>query len=285
MAWRFHDDIATFAGAAWPVLSAAPAENTVPLSIAAQLRDGLSWSSTPPLLAVHEGPAGVDGVVLMTPPYNLLIAQVPDGAMQPLVDTLQAKGVTVPGVHGSREVAGDFADRWTVATGRAVAGTLEMLLYVLGTLTPPDPSPPGQARQATADDLDDVRAWSIDFEAEAHGDGLPHDEELERSRALARIEAGCMWLWHDGDGRLVSMAGSQTAQAGVARVGPVYTPPADRRRGYGTAVTAACTQGALDAGADYVVLFTDLANPTSNAIYRQIGYGVIGERVDLRFET
>ncbi|MDP9319178.1 MAG: hypothetical protein M3O94_08950, partial [Actinomycetota bacterium] len=58
---------------------------------------------------------------------------------------------------------------------------------------------------------------------------------------------------------------------GVTRVGPVYTPPEHRRRGYGAAVTAACTRDALDHAED-VVLFTDLANPTSNSIYQQIGY-------------
>jgi predicted GNAT family acetyltransferase len=28
----------------------------------------------------------------------------------------------------------------------------------------------------------------------------------------------------------------------------------------------------LDAGSDHVVLYTDVANPTSNAIYQEIGY-------------
>jgi predicted GNAT family acetyltransferase len=284
MVWQFLDDAASFAEAAWPLLSADPAGSTVPLSITAQLRQGLSWSHEPPLLAVHEGGAGVDGAVLMTPPHNLLIAAIPDGTMQPLVDELVARGTGIPGVHGPGAVAGDFADRWHAATGHEVGETVEMLLYVLGNLTAPDPAPPGDARLANGDDLEAIHSWSIDFEVEAHGARLQHDEEMERRRALARIEGGCMWLWHDADGRLVSMAGSQLPQAGVARVGPVYTPPADRRRGYGTAVTAACTQGALDAGAEHVVLFTDLANPTSNAIYQQIGYQVIGERVDLRFE-
>ena len=59
---------------------------------------------------------------------------------------------------------------------------------------------------------------------------------------------------------------------GMVRVGPVYTPPEHRRRGYGAAVTAAASQHALDAGAVQVVLFTDLANPTSNSVYQRIGY-------------
>jgi predicted GNAT family acetyltransferase len=72
--------------------------------------------------------------------------------------------------------------------------------------------------------------------------------------------------------------------AGVCRVGTVYTPPDRRQRGYGGAVTAAVSQQALEAGAAEVVLYTDLANPTSNALYQRLGYRPIGDRlsIDLR---
>jgi predicted GNAT family acetyltransferase len=79
------------------------------------------------------------------------------------------------------------------------------------------------------------------------------------------------------------MASRNVTVAGVSRIGPVYTPPASRRHGYGAAVTAACTQDALDRGARQVVLFTDEANPTSNGIYQQLGYRALDERVILRF--
>lgn len=37
-------------------------------------------------------------------------------------------------------------------------------------------------------------------------------------------------------------------------------------------MTAATSQAELDAGRRFIFLFTDLSNPTSNKIYRQIGY-------------
>ena len=73
--------------------------------------------------------------------------------------------------------------------------------------------------------------------------------------------------------------------AGVARVGPVYTPPDHRQHGYGGAVTVAVSQGALDAGAGQLVLFTDLANPTSNALYPRLGYRPVQDSVVLRFAS
>jgi predicted GNAT family acetyltransferase len=80
------------------------------------------------------------------------------------------------------------------------------------------------------------------------------------------------------------MAGAHQPTAGVVRVAPVYTPSEHRRRGYGGAATVAVSQAALDASAADVVLFTDLANPTSNALYQRLGYRPLEERVVLRFE-
>jgi predicted GNAT family acetyltransferase len=70
----------------------------------------------------------------------------------------------------------------------------------------------------------------------------------------------------------------------MARDGPVYTPPDQRGRGFGAAVTAAVSQGALEAGAEEVLLFTDLANPTSNRIYQRLGYRAFEDLVVLLFE-
>jgi predicted GNAT family acetyltransferase len=89
-------------------------------------------------------------------------------------------------------------------------------------------------------------------------------------------------LW-EHESRPVSLAGRHKAAAGQARVGPVYTPPELRGRGFGGAATIAVTRAALDDGADGVVLFTDLANPTSNTLYQRLGYRRISDWAVLRF--
>ena len=93
---------------------------------------------------------------------------------------------------------------------------------------------------------------------------------------------GGLTLWETA-GEPVSMAGLTRPAAGQVRVGPVYTPPAHRGRGYGGAVTAAVSQAARDAGAAEVVLFTDLANPTSNALYQRLGYEAVSDRAIFSF--
>jgi len=55
-----------------------------------------------------------------------------------------------------------------------------------------------------------------------------------------------------------------------------------RACGFGAAVASACTADALDRDAEHVVLFADLANPTSNAIYPEIGYRPIADREVVR---
>jgi predicted GNAT family acetyltransferase len=90
------------------------------------------------------------------------------------------------------------------------------------------------------------------------------------------------FLWEVG-GEVVSYAVAGAPADGMSRVGPVYTPPAHRGKGYGSAVTAAASQWAVDAGAENVLLFTDLANPTSNSIYQAIGYRPVYDATELEF--
>jgi predicted GNAT family acetyltransferase len=81
------------------------------------------------------------------------------------------------------------------------------------------------------------------------------------------------------------MAGVRAPAAGVSRIGPVYTPPEVRGRGFGSAVTAAACRWALAAGAGQVVLFADLANPTSNRVYTRLGFAPVGDSVSLSFRV
>lgn len=97
-----------------------------------------------------------------------------------------------------------------------------------------------------------------------------------------RLGFGGLALWEHA-GTPVSLAGRTRPAAGLARVGPVYTPPELRGRGFGGAVTAAVTQAALDGGAEGVMLFTDLANPTSNTLYQRLGFHPVTDWVVLKF--
>jgi predicted GNAT family acetyltransferase len=75
------------------------------------------------------------------------------------------------------------------------------------------------------------------------------------------------------------MAGASPRLAGMVRISTVYTPPEHRGRGYAAAVTAEAGRSAREDGAQEVLLFTDLANPTSNGVYLRIGYRPVSDRL------
>jgi predicted GNAT family acetyltransferase len=242
---------------------------------------------TPSVIAVHvdgvsrglrvQGPdekfwAVVDaetvvGVAMHTPPHNLFVSGMPPEAASRLAQVIAGAGRDLPGVNGEAAAVESFASEWNKRTGQTSSTGVTMRMYRLGDLVKPT-GLPGQARIAEIDDIEVVSSWLEAF----HDEVQPHAPVLDwRTGAQQRIGAGQLRLWQDGN-TVSSMAGFSSPVAGVSRVGPVYTPPARRRRGYGAAVTAEGTAAALAAGATHVVLYTDLSNPTSNAIYQEIGY-------------
>lgn len=100
-------------------------------------------------------------------------------------------------------------------------------------------------------------------------------------RRLAGSGGFALWIV---DGRASSIAGYGGQTPNGMRIGPVYTPPALRRRGYAGALVAALTQHLLDTGCQYCFLYTDLANPTSNGVYTGVGYDLVCESVDYAFD-
>lgn len=269
MPWRFTDDVELYAEKVWDLLIRHPAENTVPLTVIERLRGGHRWSADPLLFGWYVA-GRTSGAVSMTPPFELLLGCVPDDTMGELTAALQAHNVRVPGVSGDTVTVNRFVTAWTNRDSGRAATTSRQRLYALVSLRPPTPPPPGRSRPAQQAELDLAVEWLTAFQTEV--DSPVTDVEVIRHDAADRVAEGLLWLHEDAAGTVVSLAGRNRSAAGVARVGPVYTPPQHRRHGYGGAVTAACTADALQRDAERVVLFTDLANPTSNAIYQRLGF-------------
>ena len=278
MAWEFTDDVTVYIERVWPLLAAHPVDNTLALTVVDAARAGQRWSDEPVLFGWYQQGPQVAGAVLQALPYELLLAVVPDGAVDDLVITLQARQVWVPGVYGDTDLVECFAKRWTAGTSWRAVVTMRQRLYALDALQPPIALPAGRGRQAGRGDFDLVLEWFVEFHREIGVGAFGLERTVGR-----RIDNGLVWLWQDLTGVVVSLAGRNPTLAGVARLGPVYTPPQHRRRGYGAAVTAACTADALGGGAQRVVLFTDLANPTSNALYQRLGYRPVRDRTITRF--
>jgi RimJ/RimL family protein N-acetyltransferase len=277
VAWQLTDSIDEFEHAAKPLLRADPVRHTVPLTVLASLRHAgvPAVGDDAPTFGWHSQPDGtVDGAVLQTPPYPLLLAAVPDGSVGDLLALLAVEQALPAAVNVARHDEASFLAAWAAAAGGSGGARLRSRLYQLGELVPPDPAPLGSARQAVAADRDLLIAWHEAFGDETQGAA----RETAARTVTDRLSHGGLLLW-EADGEPVAMAGLTRTVAGVTRVAGVYTPRAHRRSGYGGAVTTAASQTARRRGAAEVVLFTDLANPTSNALYQRLGYRPVEDRV------
>jgi uncharacterized protein len=289
-----HALASSFLEAATPFLTQREAEHNLLFGIGANLLIDEDRGLTParaPYLATIERDGAVVGAMIMTPPFQLVVSCLgPAGrADAALVDALTAEAAAdvagyeppPPGVLAPVDIARSFARAWCAPRDLVARRQLPERIYRVERLIPPV-GVRGAARAATATDREVLIDWMGGFMLEAHG---RPDEDEARTTVDRALELGqrTFYLW-EVDGRPVSTAGLGGPTPNGLRIGPVYTPPAERRHGYGSAVTAAATQAAFDRGRRFVFLFTDLTNPTSNKIYQALGYEPVIDVDMVRFE-
>lgn len=276
MTWTFTSDLAAYLAAAGPAVRAQPVRNTLLLTAADALerRGPHAYGPADPVFGWWTGADGaVSGALLCTPPYPLQLGALPEQAVRELAAALTTEPL-LAGVSGISARRGDV-DVLAGAWGRPLRTVEENRLYRLAGLTAPDPAPAGQVRAATEADLPMLLDWMGAFNREAGRPGAASEAGLRD-----RISYGGVLLWEHG-GAPVSLASFSRPIGAAARVGPVYTPPELRGRGYAAGVTHAASEAAYAAGASQVVLFTDLANPTSNGIYLRLGYAPVEDRAEV----
>ncbi|WP_163509963.1 GNAT family N-acetyltransferase [Fodinicola acaciae] len=259
------EDVTAHADLVLDWLAADPVRNTVAYTVISAAATGLMPCPDDALwLRVLADDGSLAGVAWRTPPHRLGLSFMSPAAAAAVADWCVRSEVDPPALTGSVLSGSAFIEAWTAA-GRRSSQTRELRLYQLDAVTAPV-GVPGHARLAGADDLELVVDWQAAFATELDAEGQPA-ESLRR-----RIEAGgLIWLWQD-DGEPVASASRTPLAAGVSRIGFVYTPPSRRRRGYAGALVAAVSADTLAGGAKACCLFTDLANPTSNKIYQEVGY-------------
>ena len=275
-------DAAAFLEEAGPLLLADEARHNLILGIGGNARDGLYDDFR--LWLVRDG-GQVVGAALRTPPYNFILAR--PSSREALAALAAAVGEDLPGVVGSLPEVDEFAELWTRQTGVPARTNMRQGVYSLEQVRPP-PDVPGSARVATTDDRELALRWMLAFGDEVLHEGGPGREQAEAilDHRLSSPNAGIL-LWEFGD-EPVSLAGWGGRTPSGIRVGPVYTPPELRGHGYATALTAELSRRLLDGrlfegGRRFCFLYTDLANPTSNAIYERIGYRRVAESAEIVF--
>jgi GNAT superfamily N-acetyltransferase len=274
---RLHQSVNEFRAIAEPLYRRDPVAHTIELTLlaAAEFPDNAF------LMTVSiDGMAA--GAALQTPPYPLACNGIPRALMESVITELAILRPDLDGVRGVRSTALAFAHTWCHITGRIGTISTEERLYRLATLRPPS-GVAGTPRDAGESDRRLLVEWAELFFVETFSHNRD-DAASERFVDNANRAGHRFVLW-DIDGTPASMAMLRVPAYGVSRIGPVFTPRDRRGHGYGSAVTAAASDLARGNGTPDVVLFADLANPVSNAIYQRIGFEPVVDSVRIDFVT
>jgi uncharacterized protein len=266
-----HPDAASFLERAWDFLLAREAQHNLILGLSSRLRTEPRLYGEDPYFAVALDGDRVVGVTVRTPPHNLILSEFDDDAALSLIaaDAREVFG-NLPGVVGPKEPVAKFAQIWPES---AEIGIRQRVYRASQAIVPE--GVPGEMRSYEEGDRDLVISWVEAFVDEALPKPPPETAEEWLARSRSNPDGG-LELWVDG-GEPVSFAGYGGLTPNGIRVGPVYTPPELRRRGYASALTAEVTRLLLERGRKFCFLFTDLANPTSNSIYQRIGYEPVSD--------
>ena len=279
MELRRHGDVGDFLEAAEPFLVAREAEHNLILGVTSNLREAPEDFTGSAYLATVTAGGRIVAAAMQTPPFNIVLSEIDDpAAIDHLADDLVDRDL--PGALGPVEHVRAFVDARLARGGSPARLEVSERIFRLTEVRPP-PAAPGRLRSAGPADRDLVLGWIDAFMREA----LEPADPVEMSAMTDRWLAGrgrTLYLWEDGE--VASLAGIGSPTPHGLRVGPVYTPPARRRRGYASALVAAISEAALDAGWTFCFLFTDLANPTSNHVYQLIGYEPVRDVDVWRFE-
>jgi predicted GNAT family acetyltransferase len=184
-----------------------------------------------------------------------------------LVIAMLETGRRPEGVNGALRWSEPFARAWTEVAGATADVRRDVRAFELLEVRRPR-MPAGRFRPATAEDHELLERWTVAFGADIAEPVTP----AGAARQVARLAASNDLAVWDLDGRAVSMAAVVRRTPRSSTIALVYTPPNLRGRGFASAVVAELSQRELDAGQQRCSLFTDVANPTSNHIYAEIGY-------------
>ncbi len=265
--WNLTEDLDVFLDRAGAFLRSRPALHNTSLTTIARLRA----SQEPALLGwLDEGGETLAAFYRLTS-HRLNVTVLSPGQCDDLARRLSELDLPLAGVTAEYDTAIAFAQAWQRRTEATPSLRNRLHLYELGALTPQEPAPEGRGHLVSTRDRDLVVRWCREFCVDV-GEKTSVEAIDAGAWADTRFADKNFTFWKTPDGTPVSMAGWTPMIAGMVRVDPVHTPKELRGHGYANAVTAEVSRTALAAGATDVVLYTDPANTTSNALYQRLGY-------------
>jgi uncharacterized protein len=240
------------------------------------------WGEEKPFLASVKKDGDIMLLAMLIPPYALLLLDKDEAegvaAVPYLVEYLIREDYAIHKLNSPKAVGMAFAEHWTKAYSLEQKVLMDLRLYTLHAVIPRE-ARSGRLRNATSADLNYLSRWVLEMTGEVNQ--LMTYAEAEEY-AMERTKNKFLFIWED-DGQPVSMASKTRPNIRGVSINLVYTPKNLRGKGYASACVAALSEHLLQEGFEFCTLFTDLANPTSNKIYQNIGYEPVCDYIELKF--
>ncbi|MYL69605.1 GNAT family N-acetyltransferase [Halobacillus litoralis] len=279
MTIMYEHDPGKFLERVEPLLLAKEAENNLPLGILDRLKNSQGKEACHLISFQENGkPAFMS---MRTPPHLWIIPSIdhwePDHIVT-FVRYLLKEGHEVPGVLGERKAVEFFIREWKRLTGQEAELQMEQGIFRLDQLKMIRRQR-GHLIEADASHQFLVEKWLEQYGKET---GEAHVGGRAKELAESLIEDQRLHLWIV-DGEAVSMASRARTTKNGATINAVFTPDQYKRNGYASQAVWHLTDRLLKSGYSFCSLYTDLANSTSNSIYKKIGYERIGDSIVYNF--
>lgn len=283
MRFEAFDSAADFLESAEEFLLAEESRNSLALGLALRTRDGNHPMDLGTRFFLVQDEGRILGTASQTPGYAVVFTSMSPEAARHAARKLPSHLPELHGCNGPVDTVDVVAREWRRAGLGDLEVSAQLRLFELTELERPRRSP-GSMRLATDADFETCREYLYRFLIDCN---LPEATPGVLPERVHPLEQRRVYLWEVEGEPVACAAWARPARNGIT-IGYVYTPDAQRGRGYASNLVAELTAGLLDGSLysparSHVNLFTDLSNPTSNAIYQRMGYRGIEDFRHYRF--
>jgi uncharacterized protein len=205
-------------------------------------------------------------LAMRTPPFDMLLYSEDANAQaqELLISEILEKNLSIPGILAEENTAMIFKSIWESKSNTSLKLFRKERVHKLEKCNEIDISD-GEMRKAAEQDIDLLTKWNAAF----HKD-INESISDEQARNMISSMLGQIYIWVDKEIVSVCSSARETMQSRIINL--VYTPPENRGKGYASSLVKTCCSRILDSEKKFCGLFTDLSNPTSNSIYKKIGF-------------
>ncbi|MDA1583756.1 GNAT family N-acetyltransferase [Bacillus cereus group sp. TH230-1LC] len=265
-----YEEIVNFKEEVTPFLEKNEQENNLILGV-------LQMVHQPIFMGIAKQGEEIAVVFLQTEEKKQIIVATSEMAEEDIVELAKKLAEVypnVPGLIGNKKIVQRLAEEIAVLENKKTTVAMEQGIYELKQVKKKW-NGDEVFREVNSDELTLIEQWIYQFCEDVN---LPTTKEEAKQTAHTLITNHRLFGL-EVDGKLVSVAAQTRPTKNNITVNFVYTPKEERKKGYASNCVAALSQRMLDEGYKTTTLYTDLANPTSNKIYQEIGYEQIAESV------